>query len=108
MYAKDYPMMFHPYHDANNLLSGVPLPDLVLLRQHFPRPQLADVAANVSMLLEENAVATRIAPGARIAIGVGSRGVANISLIIRTLVTTLRRYGAAPFIFPAMGSHGGA
>ena len=101
-------MTFRPYHDSSNLLSGVPLPDLVLLRQHFPRPHLADVAATVSMLLEENEVATRITPGTRIAIGVGSRGVANIALIIRTLVTTLRGYGADPFVFPAMGSHGGA
>ncbi len=101
-------MTLRPYHDANNLLSGVPLPDLVLLRQHFPRPQLADIAEHVAVTLEKNEVATRIAPGARIAIGVGSRGVANIALIIHTLVSTLRRYGADPFVFPAMGSHGGA
>jgi Lactate racemase N-terminal domain len=101
-------MTFHPYHDSNNLLTGVPLPDLVLLRQHFPRPRLADIAEHVAMTLEKNEVATHIAPGARIAIGVGSRGVANIALIIRTLVATLHSYGATPFVFPAMGSHGGA
>ena len=101
-------MTLHPYHDSNNLLSGVPLPDLVLLRQHFPRPQLTDITEHIARTLEENEVATRITPGARIAIGVGSRGVANISLIIRTLVSSLRSYGAVPFVFPAMGSHGGA
>ncbi|MBA2391878.1 MAG: DUF2088 domain-containing protein [Ktedonobacteraceae bacterium] len=101
-------MTLHPYHDSNNLLSGVPLPDLVLLRQHFPRPRLTDIAEHVARTLEKNDVATRISPGARIAIGVGSRGVANIALIIRALVSALRSYGAAPFVFPAMGSHGGA
>ncbi len=101
-------MAFHPYHDSNNLLTQVPLPDLVLLRQSFPRPRLSDIAATVVKVLEEGEVAARITPGARIAIGAGSRGVANIALIIRTLVATLRRYGAVPFVFPAMGSHGGA
>jgi hypothetical protein len=101
-------MTLHPYHDTNNLLSGVPLPDLVLLRQHFPRPQLTDITEHITRTLEKSEVATRITPGTRIAIGVGSRGVANIALIIRALVSSLRSYGAAPFVFPAMGSHGGA
>ncbi len=73
-------MTFHPYHDSNNLLVQVPLPDLVLLHQRFPRPHLSDIAATVAMTLEQNEIATRIAPGARIAIGVGSRGVANIAI----------------------------
>ncbi len=101
-------MNFHPYHDSNNLLTQVPLPALVLLRQRFPRPRLSDIAATVAIIIEKSEVATQITPGARIAIGVGSRGIANIALIIRELVATLRHYRATPFIFPAMGSHGGA
>jgi len=53
-------------------------------------------------------VQAKIHPGARIAVAVGSRGIANIATIVQTAVTTLRRYGAEPFIVPAMGSHGGA
>ena len=45
--------------------------------------------------------------GARVALAVGSRGIANIGLIVRRLVRVLRDKGAAPFIVPAMGSHGG-
>jgi len=45
--------------------------------------------------------------GARIALAVGSRGIANIDLIVRHLVRVLRERGAVPFIVPAMGSHGG-
>ncbi len=44
----------------------------------------------------------------RIAVGVGSRGVANIATIARVAIEELKRLGTLPFIVPAMGSHGGA
>ena len=47
-------------------------------------------------------------PGARIAIGVGSRGISNIAKIVRAVVDYWREAGCDPFIFPAMGSHGAA
>ena len=40
--------------------------------------------------------------------GAGSRGIANIAVIVRATVDWLREQGARPFVFPAMGSHGGA
>ncbi len=49
-----------------------------------------------------------IKSGDSVAIGVGSRGIANISLFITTLCRSIREMGADPFIIPAMGSHGGA
>jgi hypothetical protein len=50
----------------------------------------------------------RVKPGQRIAIGVGSRGVANIARIARATAEAIRRVGGEPFVVPAMGSHGGA
>ena len=44
--------------------------------------------------------------GARVAIGVGSRGIANIAVIVHEVVEYWRARGMQPFIFPAMGSHG--
>jgi len=49
-----------------------------------------------------------IRTGMRVGVAVGSRGINNIALIAKTAVDCLKRYGADPFIFPAMGSHGGA
>ena len=49
-----------------------------------------------------------IRPGMRVGVAAGSRGIGNIALIVRVAVDCLRQYGAMPFIFPAMGSHGGA
>jgi hypothetical protein len=50
----------------------------------------------------------RIFPGMRIAVAVGSRGINNLSVIVRAVIDSLKMLGASPFIIPAMGSHGGA
>ncbi len=42
------------------------------------------------------------------AVAVGSRGIANLSVMVRAVIRTLQAAGARPFILPAMGSHGGA
>ena len=49
----------------------------------------------------------RIAPGARVAITAGSRGVANIPKLLRGLANAVRDVGGQPFFVAAMGSHGG-
>ncbi|MFM7102349.1 MAG: hypothetical protein ACKO3N_14390, partial [Verrucomicrobiota bacterium] len=49
-----------------------------------------------------------VRPGARMAVVVGSRGIARMPEIVRSVVEILRGWGAEPFLFPAMGSHGGA
>ncbi|MBO0778425.1 MAG: DUF2088 domain-containing protein [Ktedonobacteraceae bacterium] len=101
-------MQIQPFQDTSGLLSTVPLPDLVLLRQRFARPRLHDVGGAVTAALDATEIASGLPTGARIAIAVGSRGVAEIATIVRALVAALRRAGAEPFIVPAMGSHGGA
>jgi Lactate racemase N-terminal domain len=76
------------------------------VRQQFDAPRLADVAAAVRGELERIGISKRILPGQTVAITAGSRGIANIALIIRTIVQALQAIGAAPFIVPAMGTHG--
>lgn len=44
----------------------------------------------------------------RVAVGVGSRGIANLFAIVKTTIDVLREFGAHPFVVAAMGSHGGA
>jgi hypothetical protein len=53
-------------------------------------------------------VGDRIKPGMRIAIAVGSRGVAEIPTLARVTAEEIKRRGGHPFIVPGMGSHGGA
>lgn len=83
-------------------------PRLLLVRQNFPDLRLPDVRAETHRRLEEAALASTLRPGARVAIGVGSRGIANIAAIVQSVVVYWRNHHMAPFIFPAMGSHGAA
>lgn len=46
--------------------------------------------------------------GARIAVAVGSRGIAGLDRIVKAVTTAVEEAGGRPFIVPAMGSHGGA
>jgi len=90
------------------LLKGVDLPRMVRARQVFPDAALPDVAAAVREQVRAPAIASLIRPGMSIAVAVGSRGLAELPLLVRTLVDELKRAKADPFIVPAMGSHGGA
>ena len=82
-------------------------PRLARFQRPLPSSALADVGAAVQQALTETFSSADVA-GRRIAVGLGSRGVANYALVARRIVDWLRRHGAEPFIVPAMGSHGGA
>ncbi|WP_035297265.1 lactate racemase domain-containing protein [Brevibacillus thermoruber] len=90
------------------LLRDIPLPRMVKVRQHFHAPEIDDVASAVRRAIAEAGVLQRIAPGDRVAIAVGSRGVADIPTIAREVVRAIAAVGGQPFLVPAMGSHGGA
>ena len=83
-------------------------PRLLLVRQHFPDRSVREVRPAVLNELMESPFGGRTKPGARVAIGVGSRGISNIATIVRAVVDFWKSKGARPFIFPAMGSHGAA
>jgi hypothetical protein len=67
-----------------------------------------NVAEEIRIELEGLALKQNVKPGQRVAITAGSRGISNISEILKAAVDFLKSLGAQPFIFPAMGSHGGA
>lgn len=76
------------------------------LRQRFPGKRIENIEDHTRQALDDCPVG--IASGDRIAVAVGSRGIAGIAGIVKTTVSWLRDKGAQPFIVPAMGSHGGA
>src|SRR5579885_2330145 len=84
----------------------MPFARMLTVRQHFPDRSLKDIPGTV--VSELTPLAANLRPGGRIAIGVGSRGIANISTIVRSVVDFFKSRGFAPFIFPAMVSHGAA
>ncbi|MCC7353294.1 MAG: DUF2088 domain-containing protein, partial [Anaerolineae bacterium] len=87
-------------------MDGYPLMATVAPRLH--RAPLADVPGAVRAAMARADWSQRLKPGSRVAITAGSRGINNISLVLRTVVDEARARGLAPFLVPAMGSHGGA
>ena len=82
-------------------------PRIVRIRQFFERPRVADIPAAVASALESLDLSRRIKAGQTVALTAGSRGIANIPLILRSTAAFLKKLGARPFLVPAMGSHGG-
>jgi hypothetical protein len=83
-------------------------PKVAKVRQDFPRHRVEDVGEVLLEQCEKEEIKSRIEPGMEVAITAGSRGIAGIDSILRSLVQILKDAGARPFIVPAMGSHGGA
>ena len=95
---------------VEQLCGTVALPKMVRVRQEFDHTHMepAEIPNAVWAQLERDAVKQNIKPGMTIAITCGSRGIANIAIIVKAIVDYVKAQGANPFVFPAMGSHGGA
>ena len=83
-------------------------PRMLPVRQNFPDRRIQDIPGEVQRQLSSAGFGRRLRPGARVALGVGSRGIANIAAIVRAVADFWKSQGCEPFIFPAMGSHGAA
>jgi len=82
--------------------------ELAPVRQRLTSAPIGDIPGAVRAGLTAGGLESVVRRGQRIAVTAGSRGIANIDLILRSTVERLRELGAEPFIVPAMGSHGGA
>jgi len=76
------------------------------IRQKLPGKKLGSIREKLRE--ELGSLSVEIEKDKDIAIGVGSRGISNIQLIVTEIVKYIKDCGGNPFIFPAMGSHGGA
>ncbi|MEZ5846991.1 MAG: lactate racemase domain-containing protein [Geminicoccaceae bacterium] len=102
--------MLSPQFPAVNIpsLQKVDLPAVARIRLKQPSaPAIADIEAGVRQALEGADRLRALAPGSRVALAVGSRGIAHIDRLARAVVGWLREQRLEPFIVPAMGSHGG-
>lgn len=98
----DFPSMRIPIQGIDE----VSIPCMVRVRQTFSRERIEDVASHLRAELARGDYAGLVR-GRRIAVAVGSRGIPDNALIVRTLCDQLKEWGAHPFVVPAMGSHGG-
>ncbi|GAB2692737.1 lactate racemase domain-containing protein [Paenibacillus thermoaerophilus] len=90
------------------VLKDIPIPKMVRIRQRFDGTKIENPAAELEAKFAQSDVLKRIKPGDRVAVGVGSRGVANIAAFTRVTIDAIKSAGGVPFIVPSMGSHGGA
>lgn len=93
-----------------NIAGGlnVPLPRMATIRQRFEAERLSNISAIIAREFQRPEIRDRVKAGQTIAVGCGSRGIANIAEIAKAVVHELKGLGAQPFIFPCMGSHGAA
>ena len=81
-------------------------PKMYRIRQRFDYTKIENLEQAVDAELRKLSL-TSVKPGQRVAITGGSRGIANIADILKAVVEYVKSFDAQPFIFPAMGSHGG-
>ncbi len=87
----------------------VPLSALHFLERTAPSvPAVPCLEDEIRQALSAVSLAAESLHGKQIAVAVGSRGIANLQQIVRAVCEWLKAQGAQPFVFPAMGSHGGA
>lgn len=95
---------------VTRLCENVKLPKMIKVKQNFDKThiQKEDIPEITHDLLEREEIKKAIKPGMKIGVTCGSRGVANIHLLVKACVDFIKECGGEPFVFPAMGSHGGA
>ena len=92
---------------AGLLLESVQPPAVGLVRQRLDPPLLRREELEGRVREEVQRALAGVAPR-RLAVGVGSRGIAGVGAIVGAVLAELRELGFDPFVVPAMGSHGAA
>jgi len=89
-------------------MEDVRIPKMFGIKQVYDSSCIEDIETHIRGQMEKNLGDHERFRGKNLCITVGSRGIPDLDVIIRTIVNILRQWGAKPFIIPAMGSHGGA
>lgn len=84
------------------------LPDtLYEVQQNFEHSTITDVSNEIRQAFHRSSIIEGLPKGSIVAVGVGSRGISNIPVIVKTVIDIFKEAGAKPFVIPSMGSHGG-
>jgi hypothetical protein len=90
------------------MMNKTDFPKMALVRMSLYEKEIEDISKKVATSMASLSLDKKIRPGQTIAVAAGSRGIDRIDQVIKSCVDVLKEMGAKPFIFPAMGSHGGA
>jgi len=78
------------------------------ISQIYKNKKIENIPDSISQEFNRIKLDQKIKSGMQIGITVGSRGIHNLQLIIKTVIQEVKKRGGEPFVLPAMGSHGGA
>ena len=98
----DFPEIHFPIQG----IEEIQIPKMVRVRQIYENDEIQDIETHLKKELNKYEFEKQV-KGKKIALTVGSRGIPQNALIVRTICNQLKEWGALPFIVPAMGSHGG-
>lgn len=84
------------------------MPIMVPVHQSFDETKIEDLDVVIAEQFAGEGVKKLFRPGAKVAVGVGSRGLDQLDKIVKAVIHELKYLETDPFIIPAMGSHGGA
>jgi len=92
----------------SKMLSNISIPRVYKVKYHIESHYIKNISEELISQLKTTSVLSQVHRGQRIAITVGSRGITNQVLVVKTLIDQLKKVGAEPFVITAMGSHAGA
>ena len=84
------------------------LPKIIRVEQIFKEHKIKNIENHIEKQLYSNKNRKKIKKNMRIGLCVGSRGISEITRILKKVISELKKMGAHPFIIPSMGSHGDA
>lgn len=95
-------------NNLERLLSETPIPKLIEVEQSIPEGKISrEMIPDIVKQQLKNRLPL-MERGKSAALTCGSRQINHLDLILKTVIELLKECGVEPFIFPAMGSHGGA
>ena len=83
-------------------------PKIAEISQRLNTTRIEAIGTVIADEMQRVDLAGRIKPGARVAITAGSRGITDMTEVLKAIISEVKKVGGSPVIIPSMGSHGGA
>lgn len=83
-------------------------PQMIRIAQKFDNTVLENIPAAMVSKIDHWGFENAVQRGQTVAVACSSRGISNYDIIVKTVISGLKKLGLSPFIVPAMGSHGAA
>lgn len=88
-------------------MESISIPNMYTIKQYYDNQKIEHIKEHLYAQLQK-LPEKESWKGKRLAVTVGSRGIPDLDVMVRTICDVCKEWGAKPFIVPSMGSHGGA